>query len=355
MFLSALPNLLLITALTLAISLLVQIPLRPLLRKWGVLDVANARSSHSGTVLRGLGLGVWVASLAGAAAAWLLGFFTSAQVAAWLSVPGLVLLPAVAMLLLSPTLGLLEDLRGLSIGARSVAQLLIAVAVAVPAFFLADLPVIARLLLFVFGILFVSSFINVANFMDGLNGISSLHGLIAGAAFFIIGAISSTLWLMAAGLILAASFAGFLPWNLKGYGFLGDVGSYLLGSGIITISWLALLSGVPLLAAIGPTVVYFGDVGWTLIRRYRRGEKLGEAHKEHVYQRLHQSGMSHLKASLIVAGCSAAASILGILTMWFTGPIAFVCLLILGFLIVVCYVNLPRHARVASVTKSVQR
>lgn len=347
---------LLTAAGTLIISALLTPVVRALLMRFRVFDVPNARSSHTVTVVRGLGIAVWaamlIASLAVIGAALLnIGVFgavfgavfstagsgASAAGGSWLLAATLF-----AVLNLTVVLGLIEDLRGLSVKSRSALQLLAAIFIAVLLVALASPPPLAAILMVLFGIPFISSFINVANFMDGLNGISALHGIIGGVCFWLLGTHLHSPALAIAGAITAAAFLGFLPWNLLGYGFLGDVGSYLLGTVLVSLSFAALLAGSPLLAAISPLVIYFGDVGWTLVRRIRRGAKWHEAHREHAYQRLQQLGMTHLAASAITAGFTATAVALGLLNAVWQGPLAFAVLLAGGSVILLCYLNLPR-------------
>ena len=188
--------------------------------------------------------------------------------------------------------------------------------------------------------------------MDGLNGISGLHGVVAGVTFAIAGQLSGLPWLLAVGAVLAAAFAGFLPWNLSGrLIFLGDVGSYLLGGAVAATSLAALLAGVPVLATIGPMILYFGDSATTLVTRVRAGETWYEPHKEHAYQRINQAGFSHLGASLIVAGMSAVACALGLLSYAIPAPYWWL-LLLAGIALTALYLAIPgrlekRHARVA--------
>ena len=361
---------------TLVLSLLLPFLVKPLLVRLGIMDVPNERSSHERPVLRGLGLAVLIAMAIGGGLA--IGLFA---LRGW---PGHsswdVPLVVLGGSLLAGLLGLVEDLRGLSVKVRSAALLLVAAGSAVGSVLavrnletdasetaslgrLIGLPVTPvvpllpaelempwiALLLVVYAVLFISSYINVANFMDGLNGISGFHGVIAGIAFAAAGALSGLPWLVAAGAILAAGFGGFLPWNLTKPGaFLGDVGSYLLGGGVAITSFAALVSGVPILATIGPMVIYFGDVGVTLVKRVRAGHKWDEPHKEHVYQQLQQQGRSHVAASGITAAFTVAASILGLVS-FFVPPIWWLLLLAGGLALVVVYVRLPklRTARAA--------
>lgn len=329
---------------TLGLSLALPFVIKPFLMKLGVMDVPSERSSHERPILRGLGLAVLLAMLIGGLVA--LGWFLAADASRWS-----LLAVVVATSLAAGLLGFAEDLQGLSVAVRSLLLLAIAglamgalvwMGSTFPEYWIAGTPVWVRSLLVIYGVLFISSFINVANFMDGLNGISGLHGAVAGATFASAGLISQQGWLVAAGLVLAAGFLGFLPWNLTPPGaFLGDVGSYLLGGAIAVTSFAALMSGVPILATIGPMIIYFGDVGVTLAKRMRAGYRWDEPHKEHVYQRIQQLGYSHVTASGMTAGFTAIASLLG-LASFFVPPIWWIGLLLAGLAVLSVYLRLPR-------------
>ena len=336
-------------------SVLLPYVVRPILVRLGIMDIPNERSSHERPVLRGLGLAVLIAMLLGGAVA--IGF-TALNPAGEASLP--ILITLIVASLAAGLLGLREDLAGLSVTVRSVALLGIAVAAAVallrvvpaagqgPTLSIGltlpidSAPAWALVLLTIYAVLFISSYINVANFMDGLNGISGLHGVIGGATFTMLGWLTGLPWLMVVGLLLAAAYAGFLPWNLSKPGaFLGDVGSYLLGGATAITSFAAFVAGVPLLASIGPMVIYFGDVGVTLVKRVRAGHHWDEPHKEHVYQRIQQLGYSHLQASLMAAACTAVTSLLGIIAL-FTHLMGTFTLFVAGFVVLGFYLLLPR-------------
>ena len=328
-------------AAALALSLVLPFAVRRLLVRLGIMDVPNERSSHERPVLRGLGLAVLIAVAAGGGLA----------VALLAGAPGALrwdlLLVVLAGSSAAGLLGLAEDLRGLSVGVRSACLLLIGLLVPVALLVLLGggpgaAPLWLAIALVPYAVLFISSYINVANFMDGLNGISGFHGAIAGLVFAAAGWLGGIPWLVAAGCVLAAGFLGFLPWNLSRPGaFLGDVGSYLLGGATAVTSFAALLAGVPLLATIGPMVVYFGDVGVTLVRRVRAGHQWDEPHKEHVYQRIQQLGYSHVQASGMTAGCTLLASVLG-LASFGTGLWGTLALLAGGLAVLGFYLCLPR-------------
>lgn len=343
----------------LLLSLLLPYVVKPLLVKLGVMDVPNERSSHEKPVLRGLGLAVLIAIVAVEAAYTIVAAVFDPHSATWKF-----LLIVMLGTLAAGLLGLSEDLRGISVRMRSIVLLSIAAGSVVALIWatrsvfgasfgwvagiwnpmwLGVVPTWGLVLLAIYGVLFISSYINVANFMDGLNGISGFHGIIAGLTFAAAGIFyMGGGWLSIAGFALAAGFAGFLPWNLTKPGaFLGDVGSYMLGGAVAITSFAAFVYGVPILATIGPMIIYFGDVGTTLVKRMRAGHKWDEPHKEHAYQRLQQLGMSHVAASGINAAFTLAASVLGLVSI-FVAPVWWILLVALGLALVVLYQLTPR-------------
>lgn len=289
-----------IGAMTLAVSLIAPLFLRPVLRRLSVVDVPNERSSHTQTVLRGGGLGPLIAFTLGLLAVFVL--FARSDLD--LATIGFVALAA-------GVLGWVEDLRGLRVVVRAGLQLLLGIVAVLALSAHADVAWWGAAVA-AFGI---AGYINVANFMDGVNGMSGLHGIVVGTAFAILGMLIGEVWLVAIGTVLAASFAGFLPWNLRGRLFLGDVGSYLLGGAISVTAVAAVFSGLPLLAVSGPVVIYLTDTGFTLACRVLRGERWSEAHRTHVYQRLTDSGLSHIVVSIVVAVFGIATFAAGLLSL----------------------------------------
>lgn len=273
-------------------GVLLPFALIPLLQRLGVIDVPNDRSSHTITAVRGLGLTITVAIMAGFAIIWATADNASGG-----------LLPVVAgVALAAAVLGWVEDYRGVSVGWRFSLQLIIG-AVGTTAMVILTGSSWWWILV---GALALGAYINVANFMDGINGISGLHGLVVGLFFAGAGAIDDQAWLIAPSLVVAAAFASFLPWNLgRGHVFLGDVGSYLLGGTLAALGAAAFLNGMEAGYLLGPVAIYLVDTGYTLLVRIRGGERWYAAHRQHVYQRLTDVGLSHLGSSLMVAAATA--------------------------------------------------
>ena len=310
-------------------SLLLPFLVIPLLRRLGVLDVPNERSSHTRVVIRGVGVTVAIGVLAGLVLALLTGL---------VAVDRSVVAILIVIIGLSALLGWIEDWRGVSVRARAGSQLVIGLAgTAALAWTMEQswwwVPV---------GGLAIAAYINVANFMDGINGISGLHGLTVGVLYAVSGVLSDHVWLTVTGAVVAAAFAAFLPWNLlRGQVFLGDVGSYLLGASIAGTAVAAFLAGVYIEYLLFPILIYLVDSFSTLLRRVRRGERWYTAHRQHVYQRLTDTGLSHLQVSLFVTGCTAAVGLTGLMTAG-AGAGATLAGVLFAVAVVVFYLASPR-------------
>ncbi|MBO1769485.1 NAD-dependent epimerase/dehydratase family protein [Agrococcus sp. TF02-05] len=287
----------------LVVTLCAPIAALPLLRRLGVTDVANDRSSHTGVAVRALG----VAPLSGVALA-AIAVAATAPTAVW--APLAVCVVGTAALAL---VGLAEDVRGLPIVVRFAAQVLLGTGASFGLLLFAGIePGLAVLCALAAG-LAVAAYVNIANFMDGVDGISASHGVVAGLAYAALGLISGDAVLGLGGAILAAAMAGFAPWNLgREKRFLGDVGSYLLGAFVALLAIEGVASGVPVLAMLAPLAIYGADTAMTLLRRAARGARWYESHREHVYQQL-IAVQSHAGVAATVAAASSTCALIGAL------------------------------------------
>ena len=133
--------------------------------------------------------------------------------------------------------------------------------------------------------------INVWNFMDGINGIAASQAALVGVGFALL-----LPWpLSLPGWVLAAACLGFLPFNFpRARIFMGDVGSGALGY-LVAGVWVFTAAHMQnsLVALALPLVAFLGDAGLTLLRRVWAGERITQAHAQHLYQRLTQCGCSH--------------------------------------------------------------
>ncbi|WP_343317905.1 glycosyltransferase family 4 protein [Arthrobacter sp. TMP15] len=320
-------------ALALVLALLLPLVARPLLARAGVLDVPNARSSHTMPTIRGMGITTAVAlSVAIIVAVFLPQTGATNQGVA-------TLLVIFAVVLAASTIGWLEDIRGLSVKVRAGLQLSVG-GLATAAVALID-PGQQQLWLIPAGAIAVAAYVNVTNFMDGINGISGTHGLLVGGFYAYAGLTTAHAWLVYVGIAIAMSFAGFLPWNLsRNKVFLGDVGSYLLGASIAVTAMCAFLVGVPVEYIFSPVLIYLTDTFVTFLRRLLAGERWYVAHRQHVYQRLTIVGLSHVQATAVVSLATILVSLLGV-TAAQGGEVAQILATAAGFIVVLAYLRTP--------------
>jgi UDP-N-acetylmuramyl pentapeptide phosphotransferase/UDP-N-acetylglucosamine-1-phosphate transferase len=153
----------------------------------------------------------------------------------------------------------------------------------------------------------VTAVINFTNFMDGLDG------LVAGCMAVAIGALAIALAAPLPVWALVGALLGFLLWNWSpAKVFMGDVGSTFLG---------AVFAGLVLQApswpeALGLLLVatpLLGDACLCVPRRLLAGQRVFQAHRLHLFQRLHQAGWAHARVSSLYI---CATAVLAIALLW---------------------------------------
>ncbi len=253
-----------------------------------LLDRPNARSLHVHAVPRVGGMAIWAGWLAGTA---------------WLPGPKVWLAPLLALIAIS----LLDDHRGVHPGLRLAVHIGAAASwvwLAAPA---VD-PIVA--------VLVIVWMANLYNFMDGSDGLAGAMAVIGFGAYALGG------WLAASPvsslfLAIAAAAVPFLVYNLPpARVFLGDAGSVPLGFLAAIFGMTGWLQGWwPVWFPILAFLPFIADASVTLVARLLRGAKVWEAHRDHSYQRLVQSGWGHgrtlaLYASLMVGAAGSAVATL---------------------------------------------
>ena len=134
--------------------------------------------------------------------------------------------------------------------------------------------------------------INVVNFMDGIDG------LVTGTSIIFI--VSSILYIKYDSLlIICGSLIAFLFYNwYPSKVFMGDIGSTFIGA--LYVGLLLHTSNISetisLFLISSPLLL---DGFTCIIRRYLHKQKIFNAHKLHLYQRLNQAGWSHSNVSII--------------------------------------------------------
>lgn len=263
----------------------------------GVLDVPNARSSHSIPTPRGGGVAIVGAFLAGTALFWALRRIHTPHPVALLGAGAIV-----------AVVGFIDDHNHIAARWRLLAHF---AAAAWALAWLGGLPPlhvggalqdlgIAGDLLAAIALVWL---LNLYNFMDGIDGIAGIEAVSACVGAVVIYAVSrdtTNAWYPAA--LLAAATLGFLIWNFPPAKiFMGDAGSGFLG---ITLGVLALDAAVRRPEWLWSWIILLGafvvDATVTLFFRISRGEKLYEAHRSHAYQHAAQRYGSHRRVTLAV-------------------------------------------------------
>ena len=138
--------------------------------------------------------------------------------------------------------------------------------------------------------------LNLFNFMDGIDGIAASEAVFICLAGAILGTgVGASPSAVTMALILGAAGLGFLVWNWPPARiFMGDAGSCYLGyvMGILALS-MAHESPIALTVWLILGAAFLVDATVTLARRLVRGERVYEAHRTHAYQWLARRWGSH--------------------------------------------------------------
>lgn len=258
-----------------------------------LIDLPGQRRSHSSPTPRGGGLGIVVAVLAGLV---LVAVFGSTMASPLRLIASVVLIGAV---------GWIDDHRPLPAWSRLLVHCiavvvwlmpLIQAALFAPATQLDSTPVQAAALVALFAFACVWS-INLHNFMDGIDGLLALQ------AIFVLTALT-LLCLRDAGSthplqfgLWIAAIAGFTLFNFpRARIFMGDVGSGVVGMLIaVAVIWQIATPQVAAASGVIAVSAFVVDASCTLLSRMLRGRRWYSAHREHLYQWMTRTGMSHAR------------------------------------------------------------
>lgn len=275
-------------------SLLLTAGLRRYALSKQIIDVPNARSSHSVPTPRGGGVAIVLTFLACLLA---LVLFGGAQLSVLIGIGG-----AGAMVAL---IGFIDDHEHIAARWRLLGHLAAAIWLLFWLDGMAPIDVGGfRLDLQWFGycvaVLFCVWMLNLYNFMDGIDGIASLEAISVCVAMAVLSTLLDAPQMATLPLLLAAATAGFLFWNFPPAKiFMGDAGSGFLGIVLAGLSLHAAWHSPKLfwcwLIMLGVFVV---DATVTLLRRLLRGDKVYNAHRSHAYQFASRHYRGHLPVTL---------------------------------------------------------
>lgn len=235
--------------------------------------------------------------------------------------------------------GLVDDVRGLSPGMKSLAQV---TAATIAWFYGARIGAVALgygegvslglfgLPIFLFWVIGVT---NAVNFIDGLNGLAAGIAVVAFATISIAGLALGNFFVLVPAIAMVGTLIGFLRYNYpRGHIFLGDSGSMSVGFLLAVLSVKAsanashaVLVVVPLLAMFVPLM----DGILAIVRRWLRHVPLYGADARHIHHRLLALGITQQRAALILWTLAAAMAGFGLL-LALTAPFVASSIALLG-------------------------
>jgi UDP-GlcNAc:undecaprenyl-phosphate GlcNAc-1-phosphate transferase len=162
---------------------------------------------------------------------------------------------------------------------------------------------------------------NALNLIDGLDGLASGVALIASTTLLVIALTEDRADAAIVWAILIGALAGFLRYNFNPASiFLGDTGSLLLGYLLSVLSLQSLQKGATAVVILVPILALGVPIMDTVVTLVRRALVSGVASifrgdREHVHDRLLQSGFSHRNAVLVLYGACAVFGALAFLAV----------------------------------------
>lgn len=276
-----------LSVLALIVSYIATLLVREIAMKKQIMDIPNARSSHSQPTPRGGGIAIIIAWYSGLIVLKFNGSISEDLFLALIS--GFVL----------AFVSFIDDIFNLKPWIRILFQLL---TVFLGLYFIGGLKILylnnsAFAFPFILNILVIIGaiwFINLYNFLDGIDGYASIEAICIASGMYMI--VNNPVLLL-----IIFSVLGFLIWNWpKARIFMGDIGSTQLGYILIILAiYFNNFMEFDFAGFLILSSLFWFDATLTLYRRWRNNEKLSQAHRKHAYQRIVQSGFSHRKTIII--------------------------------------------------------
>lgn len=279
--------------------------------KKGLVATPVDRSSHKKETPNLGGIGLFISFLVSISLAGAFFKFTGVELSHLLAI-----ISSVTILF---SLGILDDLVGVTPLKKMSSQFLAAVVVILMAnmkidnlygvFGLELLPYWLSFVVSVFAFIFL---INAFNLIDGIDGLAGSQGIIICFSLSVFFILSNNLFLSLISVTLTASFVGFLIFNLSNRKkiFMGDSGSLFIGFLMLTLVFSFLHVDIGALQAYTPNKLIFAftlfafpilDTTRVFFLRVIKGQSPFTADKNHLHHKLLELGLSHKKATLLIA------------------------------------------------------
>jgi UDP-GlcNAc:undecaprenyl-phosphate GlcNAc-1-phosphate transferase len=161
-------------------------------------------------------------------------------------------------------------------------------------------------------VVLVVGMLNAINLLDGLDGLASGVSAVAAAGFAYV--VDGEFHVLA--LALAGSLLGFLVWNRPpARTYLGDGGSYLIGTALAMLLIVSLREGDSLSGSSGAVLfvaVPVADTAVAIVRRFRAGRPLLQGDRGHIYDQLADKGWDRVAVTAAFIGAQGALVVIGI-------------------------------------------
>jgi UDP-GlcNAc:undecaprenyl-phosphate/decaprenyl-phosphate GlcNAc-1-phosphate transferase len=211
------------------------------------------------------------------------------------------LIPLAAALVL----GIADDVHDLPVSVRLVGEIVVGACAAAVVPTRGPIGIVATLA-------FVVVLLNAVNLLDGLDGLAS--GVVAASALGFAIALDASWSRIALG--LAGALLGFLVWNRPPARiYLGDAGSYLLGTALALLLARAWAPGEPIALGAGSLLfvaVPVADTTVAIVRRARARRPLLQGDRGHVYDQLVDRGLPGPRVMLLCIAAQAVMVAIGL-------------------------------------------
>lgn len=221
-------------------------------------------------------------------------------------------------------LGLIDDLKNLSPGAKLAGQIVCSVAVYasglkiefITNYFGSGNMVFGDVMCFMMTVIWLVAITNAVNLIDGLDGlaagIAAISALCIGYVAYIHGQYIPTMAMM----IIAGASIGFLPYNFHPAKiFMGDSGSQLLGFSIAAFSIMGAVKSATMVVVVIPAIVLglpIFDTVFAIIRRVLRRQPISMGDKEHLHHRIMKAGFGQRRSVMLMYCISGLMGIVAV-------------------------------------------
>ncbi|HEY5540639.1 MAG TPA: MraY family glycosyltransferase [Coriobacteriia bacterium] len=332
-------------ALIFAVAVIVTLVVTPLVRRFalarGLVDFPGGRKVHTRPIPRlggvaifaGVLAAVGVEALGEAYAGW--GGTIVGGGTARVRILGVLVGLTIIFLV-----GLVDDLRTLSPGAKFLGQVVAAAVVVgsgLKIVYVGD-PfaggiVELGLLSIPVTMLYIVGFTNVINLIDGLDGLAAGVCAIAAASLLVLAAQGNRLDAAAFAVAVIGACVGFLRYNSNPASiFMGDSGALFLGFTLATISLMGVMKSSAAIALAVPLLIIgvpIFDTASAIVRRVLHKRPIQEADRGHIHHRLLGRGFNQRQTVFIIYVWSIALALGGYAVRYAPGPMKALTFLVL--------------------------